>query len=276
MRRAQYGGMLFILIVLILSVGCGGTATEEDKKAAGSKKASTAPETVAEKSSETTMESTGDEMDRGVSEDAIVLASRQSREPEISSAKTKRIEDELRSIREEYPRLKEIHARPTFVLNELLVGLTEEASWREGWSEGEVETGNSGLDDLLAEYNIEAVKATSPTDGTYPPEIFLLTFERPLNTESLAGEIESASKEVRYAEPNRIRGDGDDIVLKQRSTKGSKTYVFSEGSGDCLAGCIERSYWTVTLDEDGKMSLEESMRIEGNGRKEPATPRTTS
>lgn len=276
MRRAQYGGMLSILIVLILSVGCGGTASDEDEEVADSTQASTTAKTVAEKSSETTMESTDDEMDNGVSEDAIVLASRQSREPEISSAKAKEIEDDLQSIREEYPRLEEIHARPTFVLNEMLVGLTEEASWREGWSEGEVETGEADLDDLLAEYNIEAVEGTSPTGGSYPPEIFLLTFERPLNMESLAGEIESASREVRYAEPNRIRGDGDDIVLKQRAKKASKTYVFSEGSGDCIAGCIERSYWIVTLDEDGGMSLEESMRMEGSGRKKPDAPRTTS
>ncbi len=276
MRRAQCGGILSTLIVLILVVGCGGTANDQDEEVSDSTQASTTAKTGAETPPETTMESTDDEMGNGVSEDAIVLASRQAREPEISSAKAKEIEGDLRNIREEYPRLEEIHARPAFALNEMLVGLTEEASWREGWSEGEVETGNSSLDDLLADYNIEAVKATSPTGGSYPPEIFLLTFESPLNIESLASDIESASKEVRYAEPNRIRGDGDDIVLKQRAKKGSKTYVFSEGSGDCLAGCIERSYWTVTLDKDGGMSLEESMRMEGRERKEPDAPRTMS
>jgi hypothetical protein len=51
---------------------------------------------------------------------------------------------------------------------------------------------------------------------------------------------------VRYAEPNGIIGDGNDIVARA-----NRTYTLSRGWGDCPAGCISREYFDFTVTDQG-------------------------
>ena len=81
---------------------------------------------------------------------------------------------------------------------------------------------------------------------------------------------------MRYAEPNAISGDENDIEYK-RLKDDAESYVFSEGAGDCLAGCIDRRYWTVTVDENGGLSLKKSDDGGEKNRQKPSgAPRTIS
>lgn len=204
------------------------------------------------------------------SDDAVVLASRMANEPRISASKAERFDENLRRVREEYPRVEGIHARPAFVLDEMLISLRTGAPWRERWRGGKLETGDAEVDRFLSKYGADGVEPLLPPEEDPPPEerakleAFVIHFEGPLNVEALTTEFEASSKEVRYAEPNGLGGDGDDIVF-ERTRDGSVSYAFSEGSGDCMAGCIERRVWTVTLKPDGDMSLEESVDGPGAG-----------
>ena len=55
---------------------------------------------------------------------------------------------------------------------------------------------------------------------------------------------------IRYAEPNYMAGDGDDVCLLIDGTK--HLYVFDAGSGDCPAGCIDHTYWGFAVDVKGQ------------------------
>ncbi len=159
--------------------------------------------------------------------------------------------------------MKGIHARSAFVFDEMLVSLRTGASWRERWRDGELKTDDAEVDRFLEKYGTDGVESLLPPEEDPPSkdraklEAFVLHFKGPLNIEALATEFEASSEKIRYAEPNGLGGDGDDIVF-ERSRDGSVSYAFSEGSGDCMAGCIERRTWTVTLKTNGDMSLQDS------------------
>ena len=200
------------------------------------------------------------------SNDAIVLAARESNSPEIPLKAAERFDEDLQLIRKEYPRLADIHARPAFVLDEMLVSLRSGVPWRERWRDGEVQTGDAKLDRFLKEYGADGVDPLLPPETQNreqqkkkkeKAEAFVLHFVSPLNVEALAEKLEEINEKIRYAEPNALVGDGADIDLETSGSEGRK-YVFSEGSGDCAAGCIKRRSWTVTLKDSGDLSIEKS------------------
>lgn len=251
--RFGRGGFVVLFVLGVLAVGCGESAGTAADERGDPTQGGTTQKTVLDQETIITADN-----EARFSEDALVLATRLAGEPGIATDRVAGFEKDLRNIREKHPRLEDIHARPAFVLDEVLVALSAKASWRERWVSGDLKTGDAALDALLERYGANEVKTISPVVGGSRKErarleTYLVSFEGPLNIASLAREMESVSPEIRYAEPNGVSGDGDDIVFEELED-GTESYVFSEGTGDCLAGCIDRRSWTVTVDEDGGVS----------------------
>ncbi|GAB4453817.1 MAG: hypothetical protein OHK0029_07370 [Armatimonadaceae bacterium] len=190
----------------------------------------------------------------GYSEDAVILASREASGAWIPAEVAAQRDADLKQIRAKYPNLTEIHARPVAMLNDLLVKVDSDASWTDEWKQGDLALGETGVDPLLREYRATKVKYIFDTqDGAY---WYTLTFDQPLNVQKLTEMFRQAGGDVRYAEPNHLAGDGDNIIF--RAENGKRIYDFSKGWGDCPAGCIERRHWVVTIETDGTMTLEET------------------
>lgn len=263
-KRFSLAATCVLVMLAILAAGCGERPGVGSEDSGASVREKPTERSVPEKPA-----ITAENSDR-FSEDAIVLASRAVNEPRISASEAAEFDDDLRRIREEYPHMKGIHARSAFVFDEMLVSLRTGASWRERWRDGELKTDDAEVDRFLEKYGADGVEPLLPPEEDPPSEdrakleAFVLYFKGPLNVEALATEFETSSEKIRYAEPNGLGGDGDDIVF-ERSRDGSVSYAFSEGSGDCMAGCIERRTWTVMLKTNGDMSLEESVDGPGGG-----------
>jgi hypothetical protein len=192
--------------------------------------------------------------DPGYSRDAQVLASRVADGPWLPSDRMAMFDRDLNRIRTQYPQVADIHAVGDYVLEELIVGVKADAPWLANWQKGTLTTGDVNLDNLLTTYG-----ATSIRGGTFIFEghtWFVITFAEALNIRALVPLFLAASSNFTYAEPDGYIGDGDRITFS--TTSNTKTYVFSHGWGDCPAGCIERHSWTVTLNYNGSIALEES------------------
>jgi hypothetical protein len=160
---------------------------------------------------------------------------------------------DLKVIRERFPSLQEIAARPEATLDQVLVGLRPTALWRSAWEAGNLATGESAVDDLLTEFRATKVeKIFAAQESAW----FTVTFDQPLNVNLLAERIADLGGDINYAEPNRYAGDGNNITFRREGT--NRIYSFSHGWGDCPAGCINRRYWTVTITENGVISVEQS------------------
>jgi hypothetical protein len=135
-----------------------------------------------------------------------------------------------------------IHARAALSPVRLLVAVDPEAAWAGAWRAGATETGDAAVDALLDRYNLSLSRYIEGLD------LAVLNSPVALNTVALAGRFAGLDG-VRYAEPDGLAGDGDDITAV-RSDDGW-VLDFSRGSGDCPAGCIERTFWTFEVDDDG-------------------------
>ena len=269
-RRPSVPILLVVLGVFVAGCGewAGGVTDEPQVASSGEATSKTDSRTEPRTDARTPAETYGE-----YSEDAVVLAIRLSKEPSVSTARVAAVDGELRRIREKYPRLRDVHARQTFALDEVLVSLAADTPGRTRWADGKLETGDSALDSLLEEYGASGVEAISK-GGATGPDTFIVSFDGPLDIQPLARKIQAASPDVRYAEPNAISGDGDDITLKTLEG-GAKRYSFSEGSGDCAAGCIDRNVWAVVLDADGGLSMEKTLGDGRDTREAPEGSRTT-
>jgi hypothetical protein len=187
------------------------------------------------------------------SQDALILAARESTDAWIRTDVATERDAELKTIREKFPVTADLHARPDGEMRDTLVSVFKDASWHGDWESGTLTTGNPTLDALLTEYKLAAVsKVLSVNDST----VFKLTFEHPLNIRHIAARIKDTSDRIKYAEVNGLVGDGNNIAF--RLENGQKKYDFSRGWGDCPSGCINRRHWVVTVAADGSMTIEES------------------
>jgi hypothetical protein len=78
----------------------------------------------------------------------------------------------------------------------------------------------------------------------------LVTFAppQPVNIGALAARFRGIVG-VRFAQPNNMFGDGNDI---EGSIEGSRVRLdYSVGSGDCPAGCINRRFYRFAVQSDG-------------------------
>lgn len=144
-----------------------------------------------------------------------------------------------------------IHTFSRPALHELIVSAEAGAGWIEAWREGRTLTGKEGIDRLIERWGLELVDFSDL--GTTPWGV--LRSERPLNLAALGREFERVSG-VRFAEPNGIAGDGNDITAE--ADAGAWRLSFSVGFGDCPAGCISRHFWHFRVGSDGSVAYEGS------------------
>ncbi len=123
------------------------------------------------------------------------------------------ISEDLTRIRETYPEMAAIHPRMAWALGELLFGLTPEAM------EQLKKRQYHGLDALNDKYGPVEIELCGSS-------FLVLRFERGYNADYLSP-IYAAAEGVRYAEPNGLLGDGDDITVS------GSLYAFSRSWGDC-------------------------------------------
>ena len=136
----------------------------------------------------------------------------------------------------------DIHAArrvPDVVLHELIVSVSLSRQWTHAWQEGNRLTGNTQIDDLILEYDLELDSFTLTHSGT--SGYALLIADQPLNISALASHFEGIDG-VNYAEANAWAGGSDDIIVSDVHW----AWVlldYSVGYGDCPAGCIYRRNW---------------------------------
>jgi hypothetical protein len=183
----------------------------------------------------------------------MILAARQASTPWIPSDAAAAFDRDLQTIRTRYPVLTDVHARSDYVRTDLLVAVSNNASWLANWKSGNPQTGEAGLDSLLHEFDFDAVREELLTaaDRTW----FRVTFGQPLSMDRLAAQLRTASPNIPAVQPNAFAGDGDNIVASSSSV--GRVLTFSKGWGDCPSGCIHRHSWEVTIAPSGALSVRE-------------------
>ncbi|KAG4069932.1 hypothetical protein HA402_015156 [Bradysia odoriphaga] len=126
----------------------------------------------------------------------------------------KRIQRELKTIRTAYPEVSSVGHSPRWAVGVLIANVSDEQ---------------------LEQIRIQYGEVTSrPMFEPYK----VLTFAKPYNPEALAKELTSKNL-VQSAEPDSIIGGGNKIEYNTWN----RVYTFSQGWGDCQAGCINKHFW---------------------------------
>jgi hypothetical protein len=127
----------------------------------------------------------------------------------------------------------------------LLLQLLGNDTWVQRLARRETPTGDPTVDTLLARYSLTVGSVHTLHDGDV---LLTLAPPQPLNIKALAG-LFSGITGVRFAEPNNVIGDGNDIGA---SIDGSRVLLhYSVGYGDCPAGCIARRFYNFAVHDDG-------------------------
>jgi hypothetical protein len=153
-----------------------------------------------------------------------------------------RVVSELATIRRTYPATAGISARPSWAPDDLLLAFDEDGVT--AITEGRYRA----WDVLNRRYGVSQID----THRLEKRGAVALTFAGRYNMPLLAEEY-ARLPNIRYAEPNYMMGDGDDVCLLIDRTK--HFYVFDAGSGDCPAGCINHTYWGFASDVKGQITV---------------------
>jgi len=150
-----------------------------------------------------------------------------------------RIRDDLDAIRRAHGEVAGIAARASWNPNELLVSFD---------AEGKTMVDAGTYADWTCLNLLYDLTSTRPlTFGSS----FVLEFAHRMNSPLLAAEY-ARLPHVTGAGSNSLIGDGDDVCA---AIDGSTyTYVFDAGSGDCLSGCIDHTYWGFTTSPSGAIT----------------------
>jgi hypothetical protein len=141
-----------------------------------------------------------------------------------------------------------IHTFGNPVLHSLIVSVDQTAAdWPRAWRDGEALTGEPSVDALVEDYGLRVESYYDWPSG----HAAVLHTDDPLNLKALAARFEGIPG-VRYAEPNGLAGDGNDIDALRGDTYWQLDY--SIGSGDCPAGCIQRYTWRFRVYDDGRVT----------------------
>lgn len=151
----------------------------------------------------------------------------------------------LSSIRDAYPAVADITARPTHAFGELLVGLEPQLFdavselLEEQAGPVELQTGYEEFDSLSATLGLSVVSLFSSFHGA------VFFFSEHLNVPAAAaayGMVEG----IEYAEPNGYVGDGPDVYAM--GSQGRWYVVARHAEGDCPAGCIIEELFYFVVD----------------------------
>lgn len=188
-------------------------------------------------------------------DDAVILAVRNQNGIALDSRLATQFQHLLDRARTASPgTLASIHARPEFVLNEMLVKAT--GSVATAFERGAVRTGTIALDVLLASHQLASVRPVyrARTTPTAQPTLYVLSFRAPIQVPRLVTAVEELSiSDISGVYPNEILGDGDNIFAQH--TAGGWVIAFVHGEGDCPAGCTMRTSTRVLVGEDDTVRI---------------------
>ena len=145
---------------------------------------------------------------------------------------TNKIHEDLELIREIYPPMSSISARPNWVVGEVLVGLTDDAV--NDFRNGEYDA----WDPLFVDLGTPDISTTLLRFGTVR-----LSFDQPYHPDVLAQRFANVNG-IDYAQSNGIIGGGNDVEANP------PLYTFYERFGDCPAGCIHEESWLFDVSND--------------------------
>jgi hypothetical protein len=143
-----------------------------------------------------------------------------------------------------------IHTRDPKSAHQLLVTIDHGQKWSDNWKNGNLMTGISGIDNLIKKYDLQYGEYHSYSSLSF--DGMILTSKSPLNMQALARKFKAVN-EIKNAEPNGNFVDGNDITATVQSDH--VTFVFANGSGDCLSGCINKSYWKFDVYQNGSVKF---------------------
>ncbi|MBC8138339.1 MAG: hypothetical protein H8F28_20875 [Fibrella sp.] len=233
-RPTKWCAMLLATVALTGMIGCGGGDTGSTNDS---------PSVNITRSTEATF-----------SESARILAAREAAANGatwLNADSARAFDAELSVVRRSFPQVNDITALSEYDLRTVLVAVQFGTSWIPNWETGNVTTGEEALDNLLREFAPEEIQSLgNPIKSR--PAYFQLRFGQSLNMVKLAERLKAASLNVVVADPNYTAGDGNNIKRMSGSGGGSHRYVFSRGSGDCPAGCINRYAYEFAMSQDGK------------------------
>jgi hypothetical protein len=127
----------------------------------------------------------------------------------------------------------------------LMLQLVGTETWVQHLARREIPTGDPTVDTLLARYALSVGSVYTLHDGDV---LITLAPPEPLNIKALA-RLFNGITGVRFAEPNSVVGDGNDIA---GSVGDSRVLLdYSVGYGDCPAGCIARRFYHFAIHDDG-------------------------
>jgi len=152
-------------------------------------------------------------------------------------ALVKRIENDLKAIRAQFPAVTEVHHTQKWQPGKLMLN--------------DVKPGT-----------LEAINKSpygpSQSQAIFQDKIFLVTFNKPYNPEKLA-ELLKKDLGVENARPDGVLGGSSSITMTT-DPSGKNTYVIMKGWGDCMSGCINKHFWTFSTgpEENSVKLVEES------------------
>ncbi len=165
-----------------------------------------------------------------VCNDNTILGLEISGEPLAPTWIINQVAQDVMMIRITYPEVAEITVTPDWIPGEVIVGLTEDA-WLD-YQAGSFAAIDS-LNTLIGVATIQEIQTSSA---------LLLTMDECYHPVFLVGEY-AGLEGVRYAVPNIILAEGDDISSTQVGH-----YTFKHGYGDCPSGCLYEHYWEFHVD----------------------------
>lgn len=180
--------------------------------------------------------------------DAIELTLRHQEGIRLDTVLARELEDLLAGVRTAYDTLNTCNAFYRYVFDELLVKATGQV--QAAWNNGILWTLDAYIDSLGHRYHLVAVHPIALSGW------FNLSYSHPLQMVRL-GNLYSIHPDIVHAEPNYWCCDGDDIYSLRKA--GIWHLVFSNGWGDCLAGCICRDWWYVRAERDSTPVLLEML-----------------
>jgi len=145
----------------------------------------------------------------------------------------------------------------------LLLQLLGNEPWVQHLARREIPTGDPTVDTLLTRYSLSVGSAYTMQNGDV---LLTLAPPEPLNIQALAGLFHGITG-VRFAEPNNLVGDGNDM---SGLIHGSRVLLdYSVGYGDCPAGCIARRFYHFAVHDDGTV---EYLGASGSPPPQPGSP----
>lgn len=147
-------------------------------------------------------------------------------------------------------RTYEIHAGNPASPREILVFADSTAPWLNAWRNGETQTGNADVDELIDRFNLSLVEYNELVH-TLETSMATLRADNAINVYA-AGRQFQELPDIKHAGPD-IRTDGSDISVLFFDNH--LRYSFSYGFGDCPAGCINKHTWSLNVYLDGTVEF---------------------